>query len=222
MKKPGKRPRPTPRRRDDPPLRPVPTAIAEWWREELAKAQAEYLADTGEAMPANAEEMKSAARLAGFTAGEAVAGAYTLADVHAMAIATLKVEQRQAATHAAAVAEALRTVDPLLATDKYDRAIQAMSITAKKSVAGLLEHRHTIEARSCLRRMAARYAGCSERKLKDVIEHEIRPIENTLGFKIIGSKRSVGYWLTPEGAEVANRIAAHDAKDRGRFPAGNR
>lgn len=211
-------PLPAARRQDDSVLRPVPTAIAEWWKEELAKAQAEYLADTGEAMPTSIEEMKSAAHLAGFTSGEAVAGDYTFADVYEMALATRKKEQRQAA----AVAEALRTIDPLLATDKYDRAIQAMSITAKKAVAGLLERRHTIEARSCLRRMAARYAGCAERKLKDVIEHEIRPIENSLGFTIIDSKRSVGYWLTLEGVEVAKRIAGHDAKNRGRFPLENR
>ncbi len=197
---------------------PVPPAIAQWWKDELAAAQAEYRADTGEAMPMSAVEMKSAARLAGFTAGEAVAGDYSLADIHEMAIATRSVEQRQAA----AVAEALRTVDPLLAVDKYDRAIAAMSVVTKRAVVGLLGHHHTIEKRSCLRRMLAHYAGCTDRQMKDIIEHEIRPIEKTLGFKIIDSKNGVGYWLMPEGVEVATRIAAQDAKKRACFPAVNR
>ncbi len=199
-------------------LRPVPAGIAEWWKEELAKMQAEYLADTGEKMPTKAVEMTGAARSAGFTAGEALTGEYTLADVREMAVATRSMERRQAA----AVVEALRTDDALVGIDRYDRAIRAMSIVAKKAVTGLLERNAIHHKRTFIRKAIARFAGCSDRQMKDVIEREIRPIENSLGFTIIEAKRTVGCWLTLEGVEVAKRIAANNAQDRGRFPVKNR
>jgi hypothetical protein len=98
----------------------VPPALAAEIRQEVAKMQAAYLADTGEAMP-SLDEMKAAAVVAGFTAGEAVAGEYTLHDLHEMTIATKKVEERRVAAIAAACHSASQTGRPSRRDRRHER-----------------------------------------------------------------------------------------------------
>lgn len=69
--------------------------LAQTWRVALQEATQEYQQETGDAPPASVEEIMIAARLAGWTAAEATAGDYTLADVHRMAVAQKLLMERQ-------------------------------------------------------------------------------------------------------------------------------
>jgi hypothetical protein len=102
-------------------LPPIPPSIAEAIRAEVEKIQAAYLADTGEPMPQTHDGMKRAAVVAGFTAGEAVAGEYTLADIYDTTAGKKRAEERQAAAVAAAVAAALGGPDHAGRRQRRDR-----------------------------------------------------------------------------------------------------
>jgi hypothetical protein len=178
-------------------------SLQKWWKEELAKAEAEYLADTGEPMPANVNKMKAAAVKAGFTAGEAMAGKFTLADIYDMTVATIDVEKRQAA----AIVDAMRAADTAALVDKYQRAADGMSSAGRKVVRVMLDYNATREIDAMTRSGIVDATSLPESQVKNVMETEIPRVAAALGARLHDSKPSHGTWLTPEGVEVAKRIS---------------
>jgi hypothetical protein len=168
--------------------------------------KAEYLADTGQAMPTTIDEMKVAARLAGFTAGEAEAGDYTLAAIHRQAVATKQIDERHRQQLAAEIVARVKTEDPAALVDRYQRAAAAMNANARKVVASLARNNATKQGDSFTRADIEEDTGLSPPQVKAAIEVELRRVSEILGAAIIDSKASHGSWLSPEGIELAKRI----------------
>lgn len=125
-KKPARRSRPHRQPPSAPPPAPVDPAeqrraayaqVAKSFEAELAAAvaemKAEWLQATGQEMPTKLDEMPVAARMAGWSAAEAEAGDYTLAQVHRQLQAQQALDDRNRKGIAAEVVKAMAAAEPV-------------------------------------------------------------------------------------------------------------